>query len=160
MIEIGSNLARIAEGLRRLSQAIPKIVSGVLSVWGAQTADAIRLEAPAVTGNLEKSIDAESSETTPSVTIVAGAPYAGWVEWGTKPHVIEPRGMRHALRWPSQEGGGFAFAQRVDHPGTEPQPYFFGTIDGAIGDLDDMTSEALTEAIHRVGLDAAGGGGL
>lgn len=48
------------------------------------------------------------------------APHAVFVHWGTRPHEIRPR-LRKALRWPA--GGAFAFAQRVQHPGYEGDPY-------------------------------------
>lgn len=42
------------------------------------------------------------------------APYAPFVHWGSKPHVIRPKNKK-ALRWPS--GNGFVFAKFVHHPG-------------------------------------------
>lgn len=42
------------------------------------------------------------------------APYAYFVHWGTKPHVIRPKDKK-VLRWPA--GGAFAFAGEVHHPG-------------------------------------------
>jgi hypothetical protein len=50
------------------------------------------------------------------------APYAAFVNYGTRPHVIEPI-SRKALRFPNSRGPGFAFAKRVMHPGTKAQPF-------------------------------------
>jgi hypothetical protein len=52
-----------------------------------------------------------------SASVSAGAPYALYVEGGTRPHKIKPRD-RHVLRFPVN--GGFAFAGEVNHPGTAP----------------------------------------
>lgn len=51
-----------------------------------------------------------------TATVSAGAPYAVYVEKGTKRHKIKPK-YRRALRWPVE--GGYQFAKVVDHPGTE-----------------------------------------
>jgi hypothetical protein len=45
------------------------------------------------------------------------ANYAAHMEFGTSPHVIEPKNAK-ALRWYS--GGASVFATRVQHPGTRP----------------------------------------
>jgi len=56
--------------------------------------------------------------------VYANADYAGFVEFGTAPHVIEPKPGRKALKFPVA-GGGYGFARRVNHPGTTPHPFFF-----------------------------------
>ena len=50
------------------------------------------------------------------------APYATFVHWGTKPHLIKPN-KKKALRWPSG-GSGFVFAKFVKHPGHKGDPWF------------------------------------
>lgn len=48
------------------------------------------------------------------------APHALFVNFGTRPHVIEPKN-RKALRWAG--GGKFFFAKRVNHPGYRGDAY-------------------------------------
>jgi len=48
------------------------------------------------------------------------APYAIFVHWGTRPHVIEPN-KKKALRWAS--GGMFSFAKKVNHHGYKGDPF-------------------------------------
>lgn len=55
--------------------------------------------------------------------VFANAEYAGYVEQGTDPHVIEPKAGRKALKIPS--GNGFFFVGQVNHPGSKPYPFFF-----------------------------------
>ncbi len=55
-----------------------------------------------------------------SMTLAAGAPYASFVEDGTRAHEIRPK-FRKALRWPGE--GGFMFAKVVKHPGTKPSRF-------------------------------------
>lgn len=57
---------------------------------------------------------------------LAEAPYALFVHWGTKPHVIRPKNKR-LLRWPTAartaSGGFYQFAKQVNHPGYEGDAY-------------------------------------
>lgn len=55
------------------------------------------------------------------IEAVADTPYARFVADGTRPHTIRPRTAR-ALRF--QVGGKTVFAMRVNHPGTQPNPWF------------------------------------
>lgn len=65
-----------------------------------------------------------------------------WLEFGTKAHDIVPRAKK-ALRWPSGSSvrlsgravsgsTGFAFAKRVHHPGTKPQPFMVPGAENAL----------------------------
>lgn len=64
--------------------------------------------------------------------IEATAPYAAYVELGTRAHIIKPRRKR-LLAWPAaggarlsgraRTGARMIFARVVHHPGTKPQPY-------------------------------------
>lgn len=59
-----------------------------------------------------------------SAEVYANAEYAGFIENGTRPHVIRPRSGR-ALRFPIGGGAGFGFARVINHPGSRPHPFFF-----------------------------------
>jgi hypothetical protein len=86
---------------------------------------------PRKTGNLGRSIGLGSITPT-RVDTKAGAGYAGFVEFGTKPHEIRPKRGR-VLRWPAKgsarlsgapkSGGAVIFARRVEHPGTKAKPF-------------------------------------
>lgn len=92
--------------------------------------------APKVTGELAGSIESHIEGHT--LIVKAHAPYAAWVELGTRPHIIrahprvrggwtgpytgKPGPGQHTLRW-FDESGGPVFAMEVHHPGTHPQPY-------------------------------------
>ena len=56
--------------------------------------------------------------------IVAGSEdvgYAAHVEFGTSPHIIEPRNA-NLLRF-KDSSGNVVFARRMNHPGTQAQPF-------------------------------------
>ena len=98
--------------------------------------DARRM-APRRTGELAASI--EDHMTGHTLIVHAHAPYAAWVELGTRPHIIMPHarvrggwtgpytpGMTgagsHSLRWFGGDGEPI-FASIVHHPGTRAQPF-------------------------------------
>ena len=54
--------------------------------------------------------------------VYANADYAWFVEFGTAPHVIEPKPGRKGLKIP---GFGYVFKKTINHPGSRPHPFFF-----------------------------------
>lgn len=74
------------------------------------------------TGQLEQSITWRATSDGNAV-VSANAEHAPHIEFGTAPHVIRPKAGRRALRFPG--AGGFVFAKRVNHPGTQAMPFFY-----------------------------------
>jgi hypothetical protein len=75
---------------------------------------------PRRTGNLGRSIHVGRVSATFAET-VAEADYAGYVEFGTRPHDIRPT-RKTALRFKNDQGE-VVFAKLVHHPGTHAQPF-------------------------------------
>lgn len=94
-------------------------------------------EAPVRTGNLRRSVRLGTISERVAQT-VATANYAAHVEYGTAPHTIVPT-TKKALRFARsgvattlggrptaaarRTGGAYAFARRVNHPGTRANPF-------------------------------------
>ena len=77
--------------------------------------------APWRTGFLAMSITKAVTGNTAQVGPTAS--YAPFVSLGTLPHEIRPRNAR-VLAFPGGgDSGGMIFAARVQHPGTQPNPY-------------------------------------
>lgn len=76
------------------------------------------------TGVLEQSINWRPAGAG-AAEVYANAEYAPFVEFGTQPHVIEPKPGRKALKIPIGGGGGYILRRSVNHPGSRPFPYFF-----------------------------------
>lgn len=97
----------------------------VLAAWdgfaSAQLGPAIRDDAkryaPARTGELRESIEHHLEGHT--LVVKAHAPYAAYVELGTRPHLITSHGP-YSLH--NAETGEY-FGREVHHPGTHPEPY-------------------------------------
>ena len=78
---------------------------------------------PRTGGGLEQSINWHPNGNG-SATVYANKDYAGYVEEGTRAHVILPRN-RQALSFAVGGGAGWGFARVINHPGSRPHPYFF-----------------------------------
>jgi hypothetical protein len=115
------------------------------------TVNEAQARVPRKTGHLQRNI--VPGRLTDDVAVVeARTPYAAAVEFGSKPHVIEPK-RKSALAWPenasdrrlsgrrrSKMTGRLIFAKRVNHPGTKPKPYLVPGAKAAVekGGLGDI----------------------
>jgi len=84
---------------------------------------------PVKTGNLRTSLGVKVE----SSRVIIGpderqAPYGGYVEFGTGPHVIRPK-TKKVLSF--VVNGKRVFATKVNHPGTKAQPYVRPAFDAA-----------------------------
>jgi len=79
---------------------------------GERIAELMREKAPVRTGRLRQSITVRLE--TEKVTVGPAVPYAPYVEYGTKPHIIRPVNAK-ALAF--EVGGTTVFAKLVRHPG-------------------------------------------
>ena len=122
--------------LNRRLNAI-KDTRGILrNLQNATTRNAKKLS-PVKTGNLRRTIRPGYLSGS-EAWVNANAAYAAYVEKGTRAHDIRPRNAK-ALRFPTRgtpvtlagrvrsshanRPGSYAFAKRVHHPGTKPQPF-------------------------------------
>ena len=94
-----------------------------------------KAQVPRKTGHLGRSIVA-GPVTDDHAVIEARTPYAAAVEFGSRPHVIEPT-KASVLAWPGSpknrrltgkarvgtKSGDMVVAAKVNHPGTKPHPY-------------------------------------
>ena len=75
-----------------------------------------------------------------SAVMRASAPYAGFVEFGTRPHAIEAR-RKSTLRF--VQNGAVRFARIVHHPGTKPRPFMAQAQERATPLLERLMGEAV-----------------
>lgn len=127
MIEITLDLGKVPSVLEALSnERLPdKLVKVAAESYVDQTHDWIdrgKAFKPRH-GILQQSIGSEPGGPGVSV-IYAHADYASFVEFGTAPHVIEPKAGREGLKIPIP-GRGFFISGPINHPGSKPHPFFF-----------------------------------
>lgn len=140
--------------LERLTQQGPALVrqAGILASkrvaegWVEETLDWIAAgqSFTSRTGQLEQSIGWRP--VGDGAEVYAQAAHAGFVERGTEPHVIRPRPGRKALRF--FPGGGAAVIRRaVQHPGTDPMPFFFADEERRLAVLLQAARAAVAEVL-------------
>jgi hypothetical protein len=79
-------------------------------------------------GGLEQSINWRPAGAA-TAEVYAQKDYAGFVERGTGPHVIEPKPGRKGLKIPVAGGQGYIIRRKVNHPGSRPYPFMFADLD-------------------------------
>lgn len=128
--------------IRRL-EAIAKVSNGVLRDWQLRTVAYAKMFAPKRSGHLKMSIH-PGTVTQFHATVEASAPYAAYVEHGTKPHVIKPR-FKKVLAWGGARrltgtlrsgSSATTFARIVHHPGTKAQPFLMPGGQKAVADMN------------------------
>jgi hypothetical protein len=114
MIDITFDASEIEKGLRAAEDNLDKYVPEAISLGGDMIAVRAKREHDYEdqTGILTNSIQSDGASGKFSsgnlrCDIGAGAPYAEFIEFGTKYHRVEPKHYK-ALRWPIE--GGYAFS--------------------------------------------------
>lgn len=99
---------------------------------------------PVRTGRLRQSI--HIWVTGGQVKIGPDTEYAAFVEFGTKPHVIEAKNKK-ALAF--SMGGNKVIVKRVNHPGTRAQPYVRPAFEAWVDSLGSLVAEAHIKRIEE-----------
>lgn len=113
-------------------------------------------------GNLKKDIkvfDDRSNDLNIGVGNSALVPYAKFVYFGTRPHIIKPKKMK-AL---ANKKSGQIFGKSVNHPGTKANPYiekafseyissasFVKAKEQLAKDIGDETIKFITSSINNI----------
>jgi len=122
-----------------LKPAITRLI-GELADYAERT---MREEAPKRTGALRKSI--RKAVSSMEAEIGSQVPYAVYVEYGTRPHIITPVKAR-ALRF--EVGKEIVFTRLVQHPGAKPNPFVRRTAEKTTRRVSS-TWTSLWEAVIR-----------
>lgn len=106
--------------LRKMAATMDSKVDGFAREAARFFEHEVRARVPVRTGRLRDSIRLRK-EGVGYYVVETTAPYAGYVEYGSTPHIIEPTSAS-VLRF-SLEGREI-YARRVRHPGSSPRPYW------------------------------------
>lgn len=100
------------------------------------------------TGSLRKSIVRGEKGTWAQFVKAGGkdAPYAQWIEAGSRAHEIKARRARF-LRF--EQNGQVVFRKRVFHPGTKPARFMQSARDTAEGVANQYLEAGINAAINR-----------
>ncbi len=128
MINISLDVGRLSSVLETLRSpaVIQRVANAAAESYNDDIHDWIdsgRGFTPRTAGGLEQSVNWHPNGNG-SATVYTNKDYAGYVEEGTRAHVIRPRN-RQALRFAVRGGAGWGFARVINHPGSDPHPFFF-----------------------------------
>lgn len=99
---------------------------------------------PVRTGRLKQSIQIRVQGM--AITIGPDTPYAGYVEFGTKPHEIRAKNAK-ALSF--FVGGRRVTVKSVHHPGTKAKPFVRPAFDAWVDTLGGLVAEAHIQRLAR-----------
>ena len=102
---------------------ITKIADKALQRTIAEADSICQQEAPVKTGNLRTSIC--------RVCLTSNAKYWRVIQYGSKAHTITGNPL---LAWKGKEDGKMHFARKVNHPGTEANPFVTRTAKRIVGE--------------------------
>ena len=116
-------MARVNLDRAALTRTFSEASRRELRVAERQVVNRAKILCPVDTGRLRASIKSKRSgffTLRPKATVYSNVAYAGFVNDGTRPHIIRPRRAK-ALRF--RMNGRIVYAQVVNHPGTRARPF-------------------------------------
>lgn len=136
-----ADVTRLAEALRRTAQQSGITTHQVLVQASNQILAEMQVRVPVKTGRLRGSLGIKvMSDKVIIGPNVNQAPYAPYVEFGTKPHDIKPKKAGGVLVFTMN--GQKVFARKVHHPGTRAQPFVVPAFEAWVDSLGTMAAEA------------------
>lgn len=160
-VKLESDSAHLEAWLSERAERQPEIVRAWKDEGKLLVMEEMRARVPLRTGFLRESITA--AETPDGFMVYPTASYAAFVEYGTKPHDIFPRGYTvipakgflgqlispvkgGVLRW-TNEWGATIFATHVHHPGFPGRFFVQRTFDAVKLELRRLYSEIVERVL-------------
>lgn len=160
MIRVELDLSPLAEAMRALDQNLDESLALAMQQAGDFVSDRARSFHNYVdhTFDLTGSIHAEPvggtfTQGTLHVDVVADAPYAKFVEDGTRAHPIRATRAK-ALRFRGRDGR-YVFRRSVRHPGTKPRYFLKGALEQCFPQVLDQSVHGLVRAFEKSGFEVA-----
>jgi HK97 gp10 family phage protein len=141
-----ADISRLTEALQQAAQQSGITTQQVLIQAANHILAEMESRVPVKSGVLRNSLGVQVE--TDKVIIgprADQAPYAGFVEFGTKAHIIEPKKAGGVLVF--NVGGTKVFTRKVRHPGTKAQPYVRPAFEAWVDSLGTMAAEANVKVI-------------
>lgn len=136
-----ADISRLAEALQMTAQQSGVTTQQVLVQSANHILAEMESRVPVKTGKLKTALTIRVE----SNRVIIGpdphvAPYAGYVEFDTKPHVIRPKKPGGVLVF--EINGTKIFTKEVHHPGTTAQPFVRPAFEAWVDSLGTMAAEA------------------
>lgn len=145
MTSVGSaDIYKLADAMRQSAQNSETTTQSVLVQSANYIKSDMESRVPVRTGRLKQSIAIKVE--TDRVIIGPNTEYAAYVEFGTKPHVIEAKkGKALAFMGPN----GRVFVKKVNHPGTRPHPYVRPAFEDWVDTLGALAAQANVQELEK-----------
>lgn len=134
----------VEEALKQTEHRLLETLQQLLEEAALTVASEAKKTAPKRTGFLAASIGYRVLRG--SAEVAATAPYASYVEYGTKPHMIYPKRVKVLI---FRVGGKTIFSKRVQHPGSSPQPFMRRAVESFEPNLRGVLATLLEEVFKR-----------
>jgi len=139
-----ADISRLAEALRESGRDADATTQSVLVTSANYLKAEMEARVPVRTGRLRQSIQVRLSGQ--EITVGPDTPYAGYVEFGTKPHVIEAKNGKSLA---FTMGGRTVLVKKVNHPGTRAQPYVRPAFEAWVDTLGGLVAEAHIQRLSQ-----------
>lgn len=143
-----ADISRIADALRTTAQQSQITTQQVLISSGNQILTEMQVRVPVDTGNLRDSL---RIQIMPDRVIIGPdlvmAPYAPYVEHGTRPHEIKPKNPKGVLAF--KVDGKTVIVKKVNHPGTKAQPFVLPAFEAWVESLGPLAAQANIQVFAR-----------
>ena len=149
MTVIGTaDIDRLTEALKRTAKESGITTQEVLIQASNHILAEMEAKVPVKSGQLRQSLGIKVSGDKVIIgPNINQAPYAGYVEFGTKPHVIRPKKPGGVLVF--KIGGTTVYTKKVNHPGTDPNPYVQPAFEAWVDSLGTMAAEANVKVFNQ-----------
>jgi len=143
-----ANISRLADALRTSGQQADATTYNVLIESSNYILIEMQHRVPVKSRRLYNSLQirAEGQRVIIGPNLLI-APYAPYVDQGTKPHEIKPKRVGGVLVF--TVNGQKVFARKVHHPGTKAQPFVLPAFQAWVDSLGPMAAQANIEVIKR-----------
>lgn len=140
-----ADVHKLAEALKKSGKDSQATTHAVLIRSANYLLTEMQVRAPVDSGDLRRSLAVRVEGDR--VIIGPDVPYAGFVEFGTKPHTIKPKAGKKVLTF--KVDGQTVFARVVHHPGTKPNPFVEDSFDAWTKSVGPEIAEANVETIRK-----------
>jgi HK97 gp10 family phage protein len=139
-----ADITKLAEALRSAAKNAEITTNQVMVESANFLVTEMEIRVPVDTGELRESIGVQVQPGR--VVVGPTAAHATYVEYGTKPHIIEPKNKK-ALAF--KVNGKTVIVKRVQHPGTKAQPFVRPAFDAWVETLGPAVADAHVKYLMR-----------
>jgi hypothetical protein len=138
-----------AAAIRNLSRLAPAKLQAAVAESALNTRNGAIRRVPTDVGILKTSIRVEITNGGFTGQVIAGANYAGHIEFGTAPHFPPVAPLEEWARRHGMPGAGFAIARAISKRGTKAQPFLFPAYEDERPRFEARVTASIREAVRE-----------